>query len=78
MLLTTSVIIYLGMPEWMWVASIISAVLMLAVAPMLPRQKDANHKVALIGSRFCPPEDDDVVTNPTSAAALADAPMSQA
>ena len=44
------------------------------VGPLLPRQANPNHRVPMIGSRFCPVHERDVLTAPTEPLALADAP----
>jgi hypothetical protein len=42
------------------------------VYPMLPRQESPNRRVGLIGSRFSPLNEGDVVTAPTDRRALAE------
>ena len=54
MLLMTSVMVYIGKPEFLWLGSIAAGVLIVLVHPIMPKQANPNHKVPMIGSRFSP------------------------
>jgi NADH-quinone oxidoreductase subunit H len=50
----TAAFIYFGVTNWMWAGSILCFAIVYFVGPRLPQQKDPNHRVPLIGSRYCP------------------------
>jgi NADH-quinone oxidoreductase subunit H len=54
MLLVTSLWVFMGWTEMMWVGSIAAIAIIWIVHPMMPRQPSPNHRVPLIGSRFSP------------------------
>ncbi|MFK7960472.1 MAG: NADH-quinone oxidoreductase subunit NuoH [Phycisphaerales bacterium] len=54
MLLMTSVFVYFGWQSFLWLGSLASLALIIAVLPYMPKQANANQKVPLIGSRFSP------------------------
>ncbi len=68
-----SVMVYLGLETWMWVASLACLAIIWVVGPMLPRQANPNQRVPMIGSRFSPLRDSAVRTAPTNPVALDDA-----
>lgn len=71
LLLATSFIVYMGWAkEWMWAGSLATIALIWIAFPHLPRQASPNRRVPLIGSRFSPLDDRDVVTRPTDPRAL--------
>ncbi len=53
-LLVTSFMVYMGWTSWMWAGSLAALAIIYIVLPRLPRQRDPNHKIGLIGSRFSP------------------------
>jgi NADH-quinone oxidoreductase subunit H len=53
-LLMTSVFVYLGWTNLLWLGSLAVVGLVLVVYPYLPKQANPNHRVKLIGSRFSP------------------------
>ncbi len=53
-LLVTAFFIYMGWGAWMWAGSLAALAIIILVHPHLPRQKNPNHRVPLIGSRFSP------------------------
>jgi hypothetical protein len=65
-------VIFMGWNGWMWLASILTAVAIWLVQPLLPRQASPNRRIPLIGSRFSPLHDRDVITAPTDPRALAE------
>jgi NADH-quinone oxidoreductase subunit H len=68
-----SVMVYLGLETWMWVASLACLAVIWIVGPMLPRQANPNQRIPMIGSRFSPLRDAPVRTSPTNPVALDDA-----
>ncbi len=72
LLLVTSFFVFMGWMDFMWLASLGTIAVIWIVHPMLPKQANPNHKVALIGSRFSPMPDEEVVSRPTHSAALAE------
>jgi NADH-quinone oxidoreductase subunit H len=71
--LMTSVFVYLGWTSFIWAGSLACVAIIYVVQGLMPRKYNPNHKLPLIGSRFSPLHDDDVVTAPTNAIALSDA-----
>ena len=71
--LMTSVFVYLGWTSFIWAGSLACVAIIYVVQGLMPRKYNPNHKLPLIGSRFSPLHDDDVVTSPTNAIALSDA-----
>ena len=59
--LITSVWIYLGWQDWMFVASLGTIMIIFIAHPFMPRQPEPNRRIKLIGSRFSPLEPSDVV-----------------
>ena len=59
--LITSVWVYLGWQQWMFVASLATIVIIFIAHPFMPRQPEPNRRIKLIGSRFSPLEASDVV-----------------
>jgi len=59
--LITSVWIYLGWQDWMFVASLGTIMIIFIAHPFMPRQPEPNRRIKLIGSRFSPLEASDVV-----------------
>lgn len=57
-MLVTSVFLFFGWNDWMWVGSLGTIVFIYLVLPVMPRQSDPNQKVRLIGSRFSPDRDE--------------------
>jgi NADH-quinone oxidoreductase subunit H len=53
-LLVTSLFMYMGWNERMWLGSLVTVVLIWLVHPMMPRQASPNHRIGIIGSRFSP------------------------
>ncbi len=73
LVLVTSFMVYMGWASnWMWLASIATAIVFWVIHPMLPRQATPNRRIPLIGSRFSPLNEHDVVTSPTEPRALAE------
>jgi NADH-quinone oxidoreductase subunit H len=58
LLLVTSLWVFLGWTAHMWLGSVAALVIILVLYPLLPKQANPNHRVPLIGSRFCPVEDE--------------------
>jgi NADH-quinone oxidoreductase subunit H len=54
MLLITAVFTYMGWAGSIWAGSLLCVAVMYLVGPMLPRQKNPNHRIGMIGSRFSP------------------------
>ncbi|MCP4757943.1 MAG: NADH-quinone oxidoreductase subunit NuoH [Planctomycetes bacterium] len=54
-LLMTSVFVYLGWTPWLWAGSLGCIALVWLILPFMPGQRNPNHKIGLIGSRFSPP-----------------------
>lgn len=67
-----SVMVYLGLETWMWVASLACLAIIWIVGPMLPKQANPNQRIPMIGSRFSPMRDSAVRTAPTNRVALDD------
>ena len=71
LLLVTSFMVFMGWAnDWMWLGSIATIALIWLLFPMLPRQVSPNRRIGLIGSRFSPLHDGEVVTRPTNPRAL--------
>lgn len=56
-LLMTSFFVYMGWTPMMWLGSLAVVAIIWLVYPILPQQKNPNHKIPLIGSRFSPLRD---------------------
>lgn len=69
----TAAFIYFGATNWMWAGSLLCVAIVYFVGPRLPKQKDPNAKVALIGSRFCPLPESHGRLGPMHPVALSDA-----
>ena len=54
LLLMTSVFVYLGWTNVLWLGSLGCLVIIYAVLPLMPRQANPNHRLPMIGSRFSP------------------------
>ncbi len=54
LLLVTSFFVLMGWTGWMWAGSLAALAVILVVHPHMPRQKNPNHKLQMIGSRFNP------------------------
>jgi NADH-quinone oxidoreductase subunit H len=54
MLLITAVFTYMGWAGSIWAGSLLCVAVMYLVGPMLPHQKNPNHRIGMIGSRFSP------------------------
>lgn len=50
----TSTFVYMGWTSWMWIGSLAGLVIVYLIQPYMPRQRDPNHRIGLIGSRFSP------------------------
>lgn len=74
-LLTTSLVVYLGVGPWAWVASLLSIAVVWVALPYMPRQPSGNSRIPLVGSRFSPLPDSEVATAPSEPLALADSPL---
>lgn len=61
MVLITSVWIYLGWQDWMFVASLGTIMIIFIAHPFMPRQPEPNRRIKMIGSRFSPLEASDIV-----------------
>lgn len=55
--LVTSFFVYMGWTPHMWAGSLAMIAFIWLVRPLMPRQANPNHKIALIGSRFSPLRD---------------------
>ncbi|MCA9296122.1 MAG: NADH-quinone oxidoreductase subunit NuoH [Phycisphaerales bacterium] len=53
-LMITSVMVYLGWTDWMWIGSLAALAVIYVVYPYIPRQSNPNHRIPIIGSRFSP------------------------
>jgi NADH-quinone oxidoreductase subunit H len=71
--LMTSVFVFLGWTNFIWAGSLACIAIVYAVQGLMPRKYNPNHRVPMIGSRFSPLRDEDVVTSPTNPIALSDA-----
>jgi len=71
--LVTSVFVYLGWNDFIWVGSLGCIAIVYAAQGLMPKRHNPNHKVPMIGSRFSPMRDEDVFTSPTHPIALSDA-----
>ena len=54
MLLITAAFVYMGWSSSIWAGSLLCIAAMYLLGPMLPRQKNANHRIGIVGSRFSP------------------------
>ena len=54
LLMITSIRVFFGWVEFMFLGSILALVIIWLVYPLLPKQANPNHRVPLIGSRFSP------------------------
>ncbi|MCH7572064.1 MAG: NADH-quinone oxidoreductase subunit NuoH [Planctomycetes bacterium] len=54
LLMMTSLFVYLGWLDYLWLGSLGALVVIYFVRPLMPRQANPNHRVPLIGSRFSP------------------------
>lgn len=59
--LASSVWVFLGWQNWMFVASIGTIVVIWIAHPFMPRQQNPNERIKLIGSRFSPMHASDVI-----------------
>lgn len=75
MLLATSFVVYFGAQPWMWIVSLACIAVVYFGQSLMPLQPNPNNRVPLVGSRFSPLRDADVVTAPSDPLALADAPL---
>ncbi|MFO0874370.1 MAG: NADH-quinone oxidoreductase subunit NuoH [Phycisphaerales bacterium] len=75
LLIATSMVVYLGAQPWMWAVSLACVAAVYFGQSLMPRQPDPNNRIPLVGSRFSPARDADVMTAPTDPLALADAPL---
>jgi NADH-quinone oxidoreductase subunit H len=74
LVLVTSFWVFMGWSDYMWLGSLLALAIIWVVGPMLPKQANPNHRVPMIGSRFFPLSERDVVTAPSDPLALADRP----
>ncbi|HVP72522.1 MAG TPA: NADH-quinone oxidoreductase subunit NuoH [Phycisphaerales bacterium] len=74
LVLITSFWVFMGWQDYMWLGSVAGLIIIWLVGPLLPKQANPNHRVPMIGSRFFPLHERDVLTSPTEPLALADAP----
>ena len=58
-LMMTSLFIYMGWLDYLWLGSLGALAFIYFIRPLMPRQANPNHKVPLIGSRFSPLIDDE-------------------
>jgi len=72
LVLVTSFMVFMGWQHSMFAGSLAALLLILIAYPLLPRQSNPNHRIPLIGSRFSPLNERDVVTAPTDPQALAE------
>ena len=72
--MVTSVFIYMGWSTWMWVGSLAAILIVYIMQPIMPKQRDPNHKVRLIGSRFSAFDDEPSASAPNHPMAIADRP----
>ncbi|MCH2143607.1 MAG: NADH-quinone oxidoreductase subunit NuoH [Phycisphaerales bacterium] len=61
--LVTSVWIYLGLQDWMFLASLGTILIIFIVHPFMPRQANPNRRIKMIGSRFSPLQSSDIVSS---------------
>lgn len=54
LLMMTSLFVYMGWLDYLWLGSLGALVVIYFVRPLMPRQANPNHRVPLIGSRFSP------------------------
>jgi NADH-quinone oxidoreductase subunit H len=74
-LLATSFVVHLGLEPWAWAVSLLCVGIVWFALPFMPRQPSGNARIALVGSRFSPLPDSEVVTAPRDPLALADSPL---
>ena len=67
MVLITSVWVYLGWQTWMFGASLATIAIVWIAHPFIPRQADPNRRLKLIGSRFSPLEENDMINDSSEA-----------
>jgi NADH-quinone oxidoreductase subunit H len=73
LVLVTSFMVYMGWGEdWMFAASIATAAIIWLVGPLMPRQASPNRRIGLIGSRFSPLHERDVMSTSSDPRALAE------
>ena len=58
LLLMTSFFVFMGWTQWLWVGSVVAALILFMVQSLLPHRSKANRRIGLVGSRFSPPEDE--------------------
>ncbi len=75
LVLATSLAIHFGVESWMWAVSLGCAGVIYFGSALMPAQPDPNNRIPLVGSRFNPVRERDVVTAPTEPTALVDSPL---
>lgn len=70
LLLVTSFFVLMGWTGLMWAGSLGAMAIIWIVHPHMPRQKNPNHKVAMVGSRFNPITTGPGSSSPRAASAL--------
>lgn len=65
--------VYLGATQYMWVASLASMGIIWIAYPLMPHQRNPNHRLPLLGSRFSPTSEEAVATASSHPIALDDA-----
>ncbi|MEE8155830.1 MAG: NADH-quinone oxidoreductase subunit NuoH [Phycisphaerales bacterium] len=63
-LLVTSFVVFMGWLPMMWLASLITVLVIWLVRPLLPQQADPNHRLPLLGSRFSPKTHEALLSSP--------------
>ena len=72
LVLATSFVVYFGATQYMWLVSIVLIVAIWFVHPFMPRQAHPNNRIRMIGSRFSPLREEDVMTSPSNPMALSE------
>ena len=60
LLAAAAVMAYLGLPQYLWIASLASLAIIWIARPLLPQDRNPNHKLPLLGSRYSPTDEESV------------------
>ena len=63
---------FLGLTQFLWASSLACLAIIWVVRPLIPQQRNPNHRLPIIGSRFSPTEDEIVATASTHPVARSD------
>ncbi len=78
LLAAAAVMTYLGLPQYLWMASLASLGVIWIALPLMPKDRNPNHKLPLLGSRYSPTDEEAVAAASSQRLAHADAPGSGA